>query len=184
MQKGIIFLLTLLFFSFSVYASCDSNQVDLNSASISELEELSGIGPAKAQAIIDSRPFDSVDDLIDVYGIGEVTLEKIKDQGLACIDSQEDEEENDESEENEDSEKDEDIEEDYVKVNTVYIVENKTDEKIERETIILQPQDIKTDINKDDKGYYPIIGLILFCFLLGVLYFISGRRYKKNEFKE
>ena len=44
-----------------------------------------GIGPVKAQAIINSRPFESIDDLINVSGIGEVTLIKIKDQNLACV---------------------------------------------------------------------------------------------------
>ena len=53
-----------------------------------ELDALSGIGLVKAQAIIDTRPFSSIDDLINVNGIGEVTLNNIKLQGLACIDGE------------------------------------------------------------------------------------------------
>ena len=58
--------------------------IDLNVAGASELEELSGVGPAIAQRIIDHRekngPFRSVDDLLEVSGIGPATLEKIRDQ--------------------------------------------------------------------------------------------------------
>ncbi|MCL5010906.1 MAG: lamin tail domain-containing protein [Patescibacteria group bacterium] len=62
--------------------------VDINAASLTGLETLTGIGPVKAQAIINARPFSSVDDLLKVKGIGEKTLEKIKQQGLACVNCQ------------------------------------------------------------------------------------------------
>lgn len=62
----------------------NDGKVNLNKASNSELETLPGIGPAKAQAIIDYReqngPFKAVEDLISVSGIGEKTFEKLKDQ--------------------------------------------------------------------------------------------------------
>lgn len=57
--------------------------VNINTASASELQTLSGIGPSMAQSIIDERtkngPFASVDDLMRVSGIGEKKLAKIKD---------------------------------------------------------------------------------------------------------
>lgn len=58
--------------------------VNVNTATASQLEELPGVGPATAEAIIAHRdqhgPFGSVDDLIDVRGIGEAKLEQIRER--------------------------------------------------------------------------------------------------------
>lgn len=56
-------------------------QVDINTADAATLAEvLDGVGMVKAQAIIDYREqfgkFQSVDQLLDVQGIGAATLEK------------------------------------------------------------------------------------------------------------
>ena len=56
--------------------------IDLNAADTYDLDRLPGIGPAKAEAILAYReehgPFQSVDDLLAVSGIGEVTLENLR----------------------------------------------------------------------------------------------------------
>lgn len=88
MKNFYYFILLVLFTNF-ISASCSNSQIDINSATLSELDELTGIGPAKAQAIVNSRPFSRIDDLINVYGIGEATLEKIKLQDLACVATEE-----------------------------------------------------------------------------------------------
>jgi competence protein ComEA len=55
--------------------------VNVNSAGQAELEELPGIGPVTAASILqwraDNGPFTSVDELLEVSGIGDATLAKI-----------------------------------------------------------------------------------------------------------
>ncbi len=55
--------------------------VDLNRATAGELETLIGVGPATAQAILDWRekngPFRSIDQLLDVPGIGPAKFERL-----------------------------------------------------------------------------------------------------------
>lgn len=57
--------------------------VDVNTAGADELETLPGVGPATAAAILDERErrgsFSSVDDLLDVPGIGDAKLEALRD---------------------------------------------------------------------------------------------------------
>jgi competence ComEA-like helix-hairpin-helix protein len=90
MKFEFILLWVLIFLSFTS-AICSNEQIDINSASLEELDELDGIGLTYAQRVIDARPFNSVDELEPkVSGIGEVTLQKIKDQGLACISDDDD----------------------------------------------------------------------------------------------
>ena len=55
--------------------------LNLNVATLSQLQTLPGIGPSMAQRIVEfrqRRPFGSVDDLLDVRGIGEKKLAKLR----------------------------------------------------------------------------------------------------------
>ena len=84
-MKKLIFFLILPFIALPALGGFAQEKIDLNTATSKELEGLFGVGPIYAQGIIDNRPFSSVDDLIKVKGIGEKTLEKIKEQGLAYV---------------------------------------------------------------------------------------------------
>ncbi|MGR3741919.1 helix-hairpin-helix domain-containing protein [Companilactobacillus sp. DQM5] len=69
-------------------ASIDENtkkqQVNINTADVSELQKLTGVGPKKAEQIVQFREenggFKKLEDLTKVSGIGEKTLETLKEQ--------------------------------------------------------------------------------------------------------
>jgi competence protein ComEA len=73
--RTILFVTILVFSGFTFAAGA----VDINTADAKTLETLDGVGPSKAQAIIEYRqangPFKSADELGKVKGIGEKTLE-------------------------------------------------------------------------------------------------------------
>lgn len=172
-------ILFLIFLAGNVLAVCDDGQIDVNSASLSELDEIYGIGPAKAQAIIDSRPYETLDDLVNAYGIGEATLENIKSQGLACIESDEETEE-EKVEEVADKVKTEENSEDKEKIKIEGIEKN-----IEPEVIVLTGKTIKSEENfESDKSEYAIYGLGVFGILICVLLFVKNFKTQKNEFRE
>jgi competence protein ComEA len=66
----------------SISAEPSDDRIDINHATAQQLDELPGIGPAKAAAIVADRelngPFRSVDDLDRVKGIGPKMLEKLR----------------------------------------------------------------------------------------------------------
>ncbi|MCY4159111.1 MAG: helix-hairpin-helix domain-containing protein [Bacteroidetes bacterium] len=66
----------------NISATLDQNCTDINSANAATLQRIQGIGPTKAQTIIDYREqhgfFESLDDLIQVRGIGKATLENFR----------------------------------------------------------------------------------------------------------
>ena len=63
--------------------SAPDARVNLNTASAAELATLPGIGPAKAQAIVEHRakaPFASPDELRKVKGIGDKLYDSIRER--------------------------------------------------------------------------------------------------------
>jgi competence ComEA-like helix-hairpin-helix protein len=186
MRKIFSFFILAFFINLQIIsASCDENQININTAFVEELDKIQGIGPIKAQAIIEGRPFVSLDDLDRVTGIGNITLNNIKSQGLACVD------ENDKKVIDENSSvekkiknKQKNLKEEIIEKNTAVdkeIIEMSFQEVIP-ETIKLVPQTIKTGENSSSKNRNVMYMLIGFCFLLAFLFLLKGRRYK-NEFR-
>ena len=64
------------------------NAINLNDATMEQLDSLPGIGPALAQAILDFRKeydaFYFIEELMDVPGIGEKKFEAIRDR-IVCL---------------------------------------------------------------------------------------------------
>jgi competence protein ComEA len=60
-----------------------SSKVNINSASMETLDTLPGVGPAIAQRIVDYRtehgPFATIEEIMNVKGIGPTTFDKMKD---------------------------------------------------------------------------------------------------------
>lgn len=77
--KKLLFVLALLLAPLAMAAD---QPVNINTADVKTLDTVKGIGPKKAQAIVDYRtkhgPFKSVDDLTNVPGIKGKTLEKLR----------------------------------------------------------------------------------------------------------
>jgi competence protein ComEA len=57
--------------------STGNQRISVNSATTEQLDTLPGVGPATAQRIIEGRPYNSLEQLLDVKGIGEKTLQKL-----------------------------------------------------------------------------------------------------------
>lgn len=72
--------LLLIFTLLSGFAHAEPAQININEASVETLASLDGVGETKAQAIVAYRsengPFESAEDLVQVNGIGDRTLEK------------------------------------------------------------------------------------------------------------
>jgi competence protein ComEA len=70
--------------SLSSPSNQEGDKVNINTATAEELSTLPGIGPTKAQSIIDYRtingPFRAIEDIKNVKGIGDATFEKLKDK--------------------------------------------------------------------------------------------------------
>jgi competence ComEA-like helix-hairpin-helix protein len=54
-------------------------KININTADKATLESLPEIGPVKAQAIIDGRPYKSIEDVMKIKGIKQKTFDKIKE---------------------------------------------------------------------------------------------------------
>ena len=89
-RAALPFLLCAIFLSSAVFVAGapaakkkpPARPIDINAATIKELEELPGVGPATAKAIIQFRsksgPFKRPEDLLAIHGISPAKFEKMR----------------------------------------------------------------------------------------------------------
>jgi len=198
-SKEDIILITAIFLLFNLdltSASCSEEQININTASLEELDEISHVGIKVAGYIIDARPFSSLEELVDVSYISENYLNDIKSQGLACVEDEISEEdktdiESDEDEgikveelENDNKLDNENNELNYLE-NELPLNINTENLEITAEVINLVPKDIKNTNNSEssEKSIYAIYGFIIFCSLLALLFLLKFLKNRKNEFR-
>ncbi len=190
MNKYLLFLLFLILLFPKIIALCEEGQIDINTASAEELDKITQIGPSRAQQIISLRPFNSVDDLARVSGIGNGTrLNQIKAQGLACVEKEEQSNEKFTSENEtinsaENEEEPEIIETPSEESSLTNPQKNITAQIIKVSADTADTKNIKSDNSKElSKSKLAAYCLITFCVLLVALFMLKKYRYKKNEFK-
>ena len=71
-----IFIPSLSMTSYNIQGA--SSMISVNMATQSELESLSGIGPATAKKIIEGRPYQTLEELVTKKAIGTALFEKLK----------------------------------------------------------------------------------------------------------
>src|SRR5690625_1480393 len=69
----------------STSESTSKDCIDINSATEEELQNIKHIGPARAKDLIQLRPFESVNQLTRINGIGEGRLGDIMEENKACV---------------------------------------------------------------------------------------------------
>ncbi len=188
-MRLIVFLLLTIVLLANVSALCSAGQIDINTASLKDLEKIKWVGNATAQKIVDARPFSSVDDLKRVSGLGGTgkRLTDIKAEGLACV----------ENEVNNDEEKDVNANttQDNISTNNnsnnELAVNVSSYQKIEPQIINLNyavndTKGIKTEENSENlgetrKNKIALYGFFVFSAVIIILLFLRKSRIYKND---
>ena len=171
----------VLLFFISFIHGCEG--VDINTASLEELDEIKWVGPTTAKNIINARPFSSIEDLINISRITEERLEEIKEQGLACVGESEplvapsEEPQNSSQEETPNDSEEENAKED------IEIIQNKSPDE-EKKSKVLDTINLNSKKNSEglSKSDYALYGLGIFALIIIILFLINKFRYK-NEFR-
>jgi competence ComEA-like helix-hairpin-helix protein len=206
MIRRLMLLLLIIFLLSEISALCNETQIDINTANLTELDRLDGVGLVIAQNIINYRQnnsFNSIDELVNVNGIAEKKLANIKTQGLACVNeneekiiknetqiserSNEDPEENSEILEEETDDMDAAVlgSSDSASPTTTANSTKATTKTITLETINLDSKNIKSeDNNQGLKKNLALTGIVTFCVGFGALFLLrTAKRKKENEFR-
>jgi len=179
-MKYLLGIFVLLMFT-NVFAVCENGQVDINSASLEELDKIVWVGPSTAEKIISARPFNNLKELTKVSGIAEGKLENITKQGLACVEEEvypektSDTKTSQEEDENDDKKR-ENLDEELAKNVKLMSVQEESDEKVEMIKLVSEDtKDIKSenDTKNLDSLNYAKYGFVGFCILLALLFILK-----------
>lgn len=66
-------------------SSCAADQVNINAAPPERLVAIQHIGPSRADELIDLRPFNTLEELARISGIGPARVRDIIEEGVACV---------------------------------------------------------------------------------------------------
>ncbi len=80
-SRIIVLVIALILFLAPAVVTADSI-ININTADAVELQTLTGIGPAISERIVEHRerfPFETIEDIMQVQGIGEGIFQDIKD---------------------------------------------------------------------------------------------------------
>ena len=198
MIRGTFTFILLIFLLEFVTCTCNETQIDINSANITELDRIINVGPKTAEWIIGNRTYNTVEDLTRIYGIGDIKINEIKTQGLACVSEDKeileenetlveeiDEEELNELENESQAEEESVSEEEITKIvmnSTEYLSKQQEEQKITRlDQLNLESKDIKSEENKEIlKRTLCLWGIITLILGVGLLLLINWSK-KKNE---
>ncbi len=193
-DKIFIFVLVGILIFPLVNSVCEQGQININTASKSELQKIYQIGESRAEQIIQLRPFESLGGLTKVSGIAETRLSEIKNEGLACVGEEISQEnisyENNTknktistnfSNTNEEDETTEDKNEKNKEDDFPVKLDLNQDSAREKE---VNSKDIKKPSNRNiDKDTIAKYGLAGFCLILAGIYISKTKRKYKNEFR-
>ena len=182
MKRLVLFFFLIILMS-NVLAQCSDEQININTASAIDLDKITYIGPATAIKVINARPFSSVDDLINVSGIGETKLKAIKDENLACVEDSNNEKESSEKISEEDSQEEIKTKEEPLIINSSPATINPIVKELQVIKLnSINSKDIKNNNsiqeNKEEISIkkYAGFGLMALCILILILLFLQRKK--------
>lgn len=173
-------LILLILFLPIIMGVCFEGQININNASKNDLMKIKWVGNVTAQYIIDYRnqkPFNSLDDLIFIKGIGEKKLSDIKNEGKACVTSKT--EEGVINKENNKMNKTNNQNNSVLinnPINNSNLINQSLYNITQDQIIRLNSKNIKTRLNSNFKGEnYAIYWLVSFSILVVVLFILKKK---------